>query len=38
VLGKTNRFIPHPVDSLYPDTKLEGLKVMIDTWKEYFGL
>ena len=36
--GKSNRFILHPVDSLYPDTRWEGLKVMIDTWKEYFGL
>ena len=35
VLGPTGRFILHPVDAIFPDTPWEGVKVMIDTWKEY---
>jgi hypothetical protein len=35
VSGKTNRFILHPVDSLYPDTRWEGLATMIKTWNTY---
>ena len=34
-LAPTNRFILHPMDAIFPDTPLEGLKVMIDTWKEH---
>lgn len=34
VLGRTNRFILHPVDSLYPDTNWDGLQTMIEAWKQ----
>lgn len=34
-LAPTNRFILHPMDAIFPDTPKEGLKVMIDTWKEF---
>ena len=34
-LAPTNRFILHPMDAIFPDTPREGLKVMIDTWKEF---
>lgn len=33
ILGETNRFILHPVDSIFPDTPWEGLKAMIETWR-----
>jgi uroporphyrinogen-III decarboxylase len=33
ILGKTNRFILHPVDSIYPNTPWEGLNTMIETWR-----
>jgi uroporphyrinogen-III decarboxylase len=35
VLGPTNRFILHPVDSLFPDTPWEGVEKMIESWKKY---
>jgi hypothetical protein len=35
ILGPTNRFILHPVDSLFPDTSWEGVEAMIDAWKEF---
>jgi len=35
VLGPTNRFILHPVDSIFPDTPWEGVEQMIEIWKEY---
>ena len=35
VLGPTNRFILHPVDSIFPDTPWEGVETMIEAWKEY---
>jgi uroporphyrinogen-III decarboxylase len=35
VLGPTNRFILHPVDSLFPDTPWEGVETMIKAWKEF---
>jgi hypothetical protein len=34
VLGPTNRFILHPVDSLFPDTPWEGVEQMIAAWRE----
>jgi hypothetical protein len=34
VLAPTNRFILHPVDSIFPDTPWEGVARMIETWKE----
>jgi hypothetical protein len=33
VLGKTNRFILHPADSIFPDTSWVGLETLINTWK-----
>lgn len=33
ILGKTNRFILHPVDSIFPNTPWEGLHTMIETWR-----
>jgi hypothetical protein len=35
VLGSTNRFILHPVDSIFPDTPWEGVETMIKAWKQY---
>jgi uroporphyrinogen-III decarboxylase len=35
ILGPTNRFILHPVDSLFPDTKWEGVEALIEAWKEF---
>ena len=35
VLGPTNRFILHPVDSLFPDTAWEGVEQMIEIWRKY---
>jgi uroporphyrinogen-III decarboxylase len=35
ILGPTNRFILHPVDSLFPDTPWEGVEAMIEAWKEF---
>jgi uroporphyrinogen decarboxylase len=35
VMGSTNRFILHPVDSLFPDTPWESVEAMIEAWKEY---
>ncbi|HEY3344157.1 MAG TPA: uroporphyrinogen decarboxylase family protein [Anaerolineaceae bacterium] len=35
VLGKSNRFILQPVDSLFPDTPWEAVQTLIDTWKSY---
>lgn len=37
ILGKTNRFILHPADSIFPDTPWEGLETLINTWKTYQG-
>jgi hypothetical protein len=34
-LGSTNRFILHPVDSIFPDTPWESIEAMIDAWKQY---
>ncbi len=34
-LAPTNRFILHPMDAIFPDTPQQGLRVMIDTWKEF---
>jgi hypothetical protein len=34
-LAKTNRFILHPVDSIFPNTAWESLETMINTWREY---
>jgi uroporphyrinogen-III decarboxylase len=34
-LGKTNRFILHPVNSIYPDTSWKGLNTMIETWRKF---
>lgn len=33
-LGPTNRFILHAVDAIFPDTPWEGVKQMIEAWKE----
>jgi hypothetical protein len=35
ILGPANRFILHPVDSIFPDTPWEGVETMIEAWKEY---
>lgn len=35
ILGPTNRFILHPVDSLFPDTSWQGVETLIDAWKEF---
>jgi len=35
VLGPTNRFILHPVDSLFPDVPWESVACMIGAWKDY---
>ena len=35
ILGPTNRFILHPVDSLFPDTPWEGVEALIEAWKEF---
>jgi hypothetical protein len=35
VLGPTNRFILHPVDSIFPDTPWKGIEAMIEAWKQY---
>lgn len=35
VLGPTNRFILHPVDSIFPDTPWEGVEELINAWKEF---
>jgi uroporphyrinogen-III decarboxylase len=35
VLGPTNRFILHPADSIFPDTPWEGIKQMIEAWREF---
>jgi uroporphyrinogen-III decarboxylase len=35
ILGPTNRFILHPVDSIFPDTPWDGVEAMISAWKEY---
>jgi hypothetical protein len=34
-LAQTNRFILHPVDSIFPDTPWDGLETMINTWREF---
>ena len=34
ILGPTNRFILHPVDAIFPDTRWQGVQTMIDAWKE----
>ena len=36
ILDKTNRFILHPVDALFPDTPWEGLEIVINEWKSMF--
>jgi len=33
-LADTGRFILHPVDALHPDTPWEGMKAVIEAWKE----
>ena len=35
ILGPTNRFILHPVDSLFPDTPWENVEILIEAWKEF---
>ena len=30
-----DRFILHPVDALFPDTPWEGVKNLIEIWKQY---
>lgn len=35
VLGSTNRFILHPVDSIFPDTPWEIMEALINAWKLY---
>ena len=35
ILSKTNRFILHPVNSIYPDTPWKGLETMIETWRKF---
>jgi uroporphyrinogen-III decarboxylase len=35
VLGPTNRFILHPVDSLFPDTPWESVEKLIEAWERY---
>jgi uroporphyrinogen-III decarboxylase len=35
VLGSTDRFILHPVDSIFPDTPWESVETMIEAWKEF---
>jgi len=35
ILGSTNRFILHPVDSLFPDTPWRSIEALINAWKEY---
>jgi uroporphyrinogen decarboxylase len=35
IFGPTNRFILHPVDSIFPDTPWESIEAMIEAWKEY---
>jgi uroporphyrinogen-III decarboxylase len=35
VLGPTNRFVLHPLDSLFPDTPWESVLCLIETWKKY---
>jgi len=34
ILGSSNRFILHPLDAIFPDTPWEGMKMLIETWKE----
>lgn len=34
VLGPSRRFILHPVDAIFPDTPWEGVKMLIEAWKE----
>ncbi len=38
LLGRTNRFILHPVDALFPDTPWGGVRQMIEAWKQFQGL
>jgi hypothetical protein len=35
VLGSTNPFILHPVDSIFPDTPWKSIEAVIDAWKQY---
>lgn len=35
VLGPTNRFILHPVDSLFPDTPWKSIEAVIEAWRQY---
>ena len=35
ILGPTNRFILHPVDSIFPDTSWKSMETMIKAWKQY---
>ena len=35
VFKPTDRFILHPVDALFPDTPWEGVKNLIEIWKQY---
>ncbi len=35
ILGPSNRFILHPVDAIFPDTPVDGIKRLIDTWVKY---
>ena len=35
VLGPTNRFILHPLDALFPDTRWESVNTMIKAWRRF---
>lgn len=37
VLGPTRRFILSATDALFPDTPWEGVRELIETWKQYGG-
>lgn len=34
-LAPTKRFILHPMDAIFPDTPHEGVRTMIECWKEF---
>ena len=35
ILGPTGRFILHPVDALFPDTRWENVDAMLRAWKRH---
>ena len=35
IMRPTNRFILHPVDSIFPDTPWSGIEAVIKAWKLY---